>query len=101
MRESLQTLSDDARLLAGIARKGYDLGLWDDGPTSSDLWKAVTLTTDRVFSDRNKEALVEELVQAGCLYDRDGSLYLTPMLVGLENPLEHLSEPIHSGAVSA
>ncbi|WP_128478901.1 hypothetical protein [Halorussus pelagicus] len=101
VRENIQNLSDDARLLAGISRKGYDLSLWDDSPRSSDLWQAVTLTTDCVLSDRKKEETAKELVQAGCLYDRDGSLYLTPMLLALENPFEHLSEPIRSGAISA
>lgn len=91
MQSNISALSEDKKLLAGLARSGYDANLWGSNPQDRTLWDIYTLITGQTPSDSEKTSIVQGLVEAGCFYFQfTNSIQLTPTLVNLENPFNQL-----------
>lgn len=90
MVDQLPELSDAAQLIAGIARHGYEVGLWDRNVRDQTVWDCYALVTEHVLTDQEKSIHLHELIEAGCIYGRGSNMRLTPMIARLENPDEHL-----------
>lgn len=90
MLDELPELSDAAGLVAGIARHGYEVGLWEYDVRDKTVWDCYALINEQVVTDREKSALLTELTAVGCIYDKGGYIRLTPMLARLDNPEDHL-----------
>lgn len=91
LRERLQSniteLSETEKLLAGVARSGYDADLWGWDPNDTTVWELFAILTGEPQTDKQKQRLVRNLVEAGCFYSQyTNSILLTPMLTNLENP---------------
>ena len=92
IQESLTVLSQDARTVAYILRRGYDLGTWSDRtePDADTVWQLYTIITGETPTDPMKEDLLEELVQEGCIYVNGQDTILNPGFANLEDPYAHL-----------
>lgn len=88
--ERLPELNDDAGLVAGIARQGYEVGLWEHDARTQTIWDCCALFNEKVLTDREQSDILEALTTAGCIYNTGGSIRLTPMLAKLDNPDKHL-----------
>lgn len=94
VENNLGDLSEDSQTVAGILRKGYDVEIWEEEPNQSSVWHTYSLTSENILTDNQKNARVEELVEAGVLYYKRHTSpgVLTPMFRNLENPFKHLPD---------
>lgn len=92
VRERLPSLSYNTKVLAYIAIRGHDLGMWDDRnqPDNSTLWKFYSIVTGETPTDPIKTDIVEELVEAGCFYVNNDDIIMTPSFTEMEDPYEFL-----------
>jgi hypothetical protein len=90
MVDHLSELSDEAQLIAGVARHGYDIGLWDRNVRNQTVWHCYALVNEHALTDREKSTYMNELIEAGCIYGENSNIRLTPMLARLNDPNEHL-----------
>lgn len=95
--DNLSNVTSEASYFAGIARNGYDLDLWDETPRAGNLWKVFTITTGRVWTEKQRSDIIDELIETGCFYATSGGgIRLTPMLIRIESPFEYLTDPTQS-----
>lgn len=90
--DNLEDLSRDAKIIAYLSRKGYDLGIWStrDEPSTSSLWKFHSIITGDTLTDPMKNDIIEELVSNGCFYESRNKVIITPAFAQLEDPYKHL-----------
>lgn len=92
--EDLSARSQEAKTIAYLARRGYDLGTWDDRtePDGDTLWRFYSIITGDTPTEPMKRDVIKELVQCGCLYADGNDIILTPTFVGLEDPYGELPQ---------
>ncbi|WP_133412327.1 hypothetical protein [Natrarchaeobaculum sulfurireducens] len=92
VRENLNSLSPESRILAYTAIRGYDLGVWSNRtkPDNDVLWRFYSIITGDTPTDDKKTDYIEELVANGCFYVNNSKIILTPAYTKLEDPYEFL-----------
>jgi hypothetical protein len=92
IRENLNSLSPESRILAYTAIKGYDLGVWNNRtkPDNDVLWRFYSIITGDTPTGDKKMDYIEELVANGCFYVNNSEIILTPAYIELEDPYELL-----------
>lgn len=92
IRENLNSLSPESRILAYTAIRGYDLGVWNNRtkPDNDVLWRFYSIITGDTPTGNKKTDYIEELVANGCFYVNNSEIILTPAYVELEDPYEFL-----------
>ncbi len=92
IQESLTILSEGSKIIAYLLRRGYDLGTWDNRtkPDADTVWQVYTIVTGETPTKAMKEDLLEELVQAGCIYLNKQDIILHPGFTKLEDPYADL-----------
>lgn len=91
MLEDMSDISDVAQIFAGVARHGYEFGLWNEKKVRhKTVWDCCSLVNDHDLTDREKSKYTRELIESGCIYEKNRRIYITPMLAQLDNPEEHL-----------
>lgn len=92
VRENLNSLSLESRVLAYSAIRGYDLGVWRNRtkPDNDVLWRFYSIITGDTPTEDKKMDYIEELVANGCFYVDNSEIILTPAYTELEDPYEFL-----------
>lgn len=92
VRENLNSLSPESRVLAYTAIRGYDLGVWSNRtkPDNDVLWRFYSIITGDTPTEDKKTDYIEELVANGCFYVNNSGIILTPAYTELEDPYEFL-----------
>lgn len=94
VNENLSVLGSDANIVAYIARRGYDLGVWEtrNEPATNAIWNFYSISTGDTPTSPMKTDILEELVERGCFYVDNDDILLTPAFSHVEDPYDQLPQ---------
>lgn len=94
VNDNLSVLSSDASIVAYIARRGYDLGVWGtrNEPATNAIWNFYSISTGDTPTSPMKTDILEELVERGCFYVDNDDILLTPAFTHVEDPYDQLPQ---------